>query len=142
MSQYTTVLLLGTNLGDKKKNLLYALEQIKEDIGEITYQTSSLETEPVGYKSSNTYLNQAVEVKTPLSPIKLLKALKKIERSMGRTVDSTDRGYSDRTIDIDVVYYDKLRFTSAVLSLPHKAHTQEREFSKVLLTELQAVKTL
>ena len=142
MSQYTTVLLLGTNLGDKKKNLLYALEQIKEDIGEITCQTSSLETEPVGYKSSNTYLNQAVEVKTPLSPIKLLKALKKIERSMGRTVDSTDRGYSDRTIDIDVVYYDKLRFTSAVLSLPHKAHTQEREFSKVLLTELQAVKTL
>jgi len=55
---------------------------------------------------------------------------------MGRTTDSTiSKVYTDRIIDIDIVKYDELEFTSERLKIPHKKHLFEREFSRILLKD-------
>jgi len=55
---------------------------------------------------------------------------------MGRVNDSAiSGGYTDRIIDIDIIKYDELKFTSERLEIPHKKHLFEREFSKILLKD-------
>lgn len=131
------VLLLGSNLGDKMKNLSEALSLIKETIGTVKKESSVLETSPVGYLSSNNYLNLGVVIETSLSPMLLLKNLKKIEWKLGRIRDSSIAGmYEDRTIDIDIIYFNEIIFRSKKLVIPHNAHIKERGFSKKILGEL------
>jgi 2-amino-4-hydroxy-6-hydroxymethyldihydropteridine diphosphokinase len=55
---------------------------------------------------------------------------------MGRVNDSKiSGGYADRIIDIDIIKYNELKFTSERLEIPHKKHLFEREFSKILLKD-------
>ncbi|WP_027379954.1 2-amino-4-hydroxy-6-hydroxymethyldihydropteridine diphosphokinase [Chryseobacterium daeguense] len=137
MSQHKVVLLLGSNLGDQKKNLETALEKIKEGGNDILQISKFLISEPVEFVSSNIFCNIASIIFTNLSPIQLLDFVKSIEFEMGRTNDSKKTaGYADRIIDIDIVTYDDLKFVSERLEIPHKKHLFEREFSKILLKEL------
>lgn len=141
MSQHKVVLLLGSNIGDKKTNLDTALERIKE-VGEIVKNSEYLTSEAVEFVSSNNFCNIATIICTHLSPIQLLNFVKKIEIEMGRTNDSKiSGGYTDRIIDIDIVSYNELKFSSEKLVIPHKKHLFEREFSKILLKNLVNQKT-
>lgn len=54
--------------------------------------------------------------------------------------DSTVLGYTDRIIDIDIVFYDNIKFQGKNLRIPHFKHVNEREFSKKLLTQLDDLK--
>jgi 2-amino-4-hydroxy-6-hydroxymethyldihydropteridine diphosphokinase len=136
MSQYKVILLLGSNLGDQKKNLETALGKIKEGGNEILQISEFLTSEPVEFASSNIFCNIATIIFTHLSPIQLLDYIKSIEIEMGRTNDSkVSGGYADRIIDIDIVKYDELNFVSERLEIPHKKHLFEREFSKILLKD-------
>ncbi|WP_417430746.1 2-amino-4-hydroxy-6-hydroxymethyldihydropteridine diphosphokinase [Halpernia sp.] len=138
MSQHLVVLLLGSNLGKIKKNIDKAINLIENEIGKILDKSQYLETEPLEYKSSNNFCNIAVSLNTFLSPLELLKKLKKIERKMGREKDSAEFGfYSDRIIDIDIIYFNKLTFISKKLNLPHYKHINERDFSKKLISQLK-----
>jgi 2-amino-4-hydroxy-6-hydroxymethyldihydropteridine diphosphokinase len=138
MSQKKVVLLLGSNLGNSKKNIEYALSQIHTESGEIIGTSEMVFTDPVEFVSNNIFCNIAVLIKTQFSPIKLLHSIKVIERNMGRTVDSVNAGeYQDRIIDIDIVLYGNLLFWSGDLSIPHRKHLYERDFSKALLGELK-----
>ena len=67
---------LGTNLGNKKNNLLTAVNKIEEKIGKVTSLSSFYETEPWGFKSDNSFLNAALCVETSLSPLASLNILK------------------------------------------------------------------
>lgn len=134
MSQHKVVLLLGSNLGDQKKNLETALEKIKERGNEILQISEFLTSEPVEFASSNIFCNIATIIFTHLSPIQLLDFVKSIEIEMGRVNDSKAKGgYADRIIDIDIVKYNELKFLSERLEIPHKKHLFEREFSRILL---------
>lgn len=136
MSQHKVILLLGSNLGDQKKNLETALEKIKEGGNEILQLSEFLTSEPVEFASSNIFCNIATIIFTHLSPIQLLDYVKSIEMEMGRNNDSKVTGeYTDRVIDIDIVAYNELRFVSERLEVPHKKHLFEREFSKILLKD-------
>ncbi|MDR2121592.1 MAG: 2-amino-4-hydroxy-6-hydroxymethyldihydropteridine diphosphokinase [Flavobacteriaceae bacterium] len=131
------VLLLGSNLGNKENNIEKALEVINQEIGEIKQRTELLESEPEGYESENSYLNIGIVIHTRSSPIQLLIHLKKIERLLGRVIDSSVSGrYEDRIIDIDIVYFNSIRFQSGKLTIPHPAHTLKRNFSKKILQQL------
>lgn len=133
MSQHKVVLLLGSNIGDKKNNLDTALEGLKE-IGDILQNSEYLTSNPVEFVSSNNFCNIATIIFTHFSPIQLLNNIKKIEIEMGRVNDSKiSGGYTDRIIDIDIIKYNELKFTSERLEIPHKKHLFEREFSKILL---------
>ncbi|CAD7810387.1 Bifunctional folate synthesis protein [Chryseobacterium aquaeductus] len=135
MSQHKVVLLLGSNIGDKKNNIEIALEKVSS-IGSILKYSEYLTSEAVNFVSSNNFCNIATIIFTHFSPIQLLNYIKKIEIEMGRINDSTVSGvYTDRIIDIDIVKYDDLKFTSERLEIPHKKHLFEREFSKILLKD-------
>ncbi len=134
MSQHKVVLLLGSNLGNQKKNLETAIKNLQNGGNEILKLSEFLISEPVEFASSNIFCNIALIMLTHLSPIQLLDFVKSIEQEMGRTNDSkASGGYSDRVIDIDIVTYNELKFVSERLEIPHKKHLFEREFSRTLL---------
>ena len=136
MSQHQAILLLGSNLGDKKKNLEIAIEKISTEGNIILKNSDFLISEPVEFVSSNIFCNIATIISTGFSPIQLLDYVKSIEIEMGRISDSkVSGGYIDRIIDIDIVKYDDLIFKSERLEIPHQKHLFEREFSKKLLKD-------
>lgn len=93
-------------------------------------------SDPVEFASSNIFCNIATIIFTHLSPIQLLDCIKNIEVEMGRINDSkVSGGYTDRIIDIDIIKYNELNFTSERLEIPHKKHLFERDFSRILLRD-------
>ncbi len=137
MSQQIAVLLLGSNLGDPKKNIETALKRIESGENEILKLSEFLISQPVEFVSSNIFCNIATIISTDFSPIQLLDFVKGIEIEMGRLNDSKiSGGYTDRIIDIDIIKYNELKFSSERLNIPHKKHLFEREFSRILLTNL------
>ena len=142
MSHHLVTLLLGSNLGNTKENITFALARIEEEIGPIILRSDILEIEAVEFVSNNIFCNIAIVIKTQFSPVILLNLLKKIEQEMGRSEDSrVTIEYTDRVIDIDIVMYEKLKFESKKLVIPHLKHIFEREFSKKLLFHLNTLKT-
>ena len=119
---------LGTNIGDKSRNLEIAVSEIERQIGKVVSQSAFLCTEPWGFESENSFLNACIGVDTTLSPIQLLNRCQKIEKEMGRreksgVVESKDgqkiHVYHDRIIDIDILLYDELEIRNPRLTIPH-----------------------
>ncbi len=126
---------LGSNLGDRGENLDNAIDYIEERIGEVIATSAFYITEPVGFESTNQFLNAACRVETKLTPLEVLQATQWIEKKMGRDVKSQDQRYTDRIIDIDVLLYEDVILDSADLKLPHP-HIQERTFVLFPLAEI------
>jgi len=136
MSQHKVVLLLGSNLGDQKKNIELAVQKISEGGNQMLKISEFLMSEPVEFVSSNIFCNIALVIFTRYRPIQLLDFVKGIEIEMGRINDSkVSGGYADRIIDIDIIKYDELNFKSKRLEIPHHKHLFEREFSSILLKD-------
>lgn len=134
------ILSLGTNIGDKEKNLNEAIWRISA-FAKITRQSSMIETKPWGFESENTFLNMVIAIETTLSPLELLDATQATETEMGRTEKSVDGVYHDRIIDIDIIAYDKIKMDTPRLTLPHpRAHL--RDFVMIPLKELNLEKEL
>jgi len=110
---------LGSNLGNRRKQLLTAIERLSEKAGNILAFSDFYETDPCGYQSVHPFLNAAVHVETSLSPYELLAVTQQIERELGRTAKSKDRQYADRTMDIDILMYDEMILQNPDLVLPH-----------------------
>ena len=110
---------LGSNLGDKQAYLKLAISLIEKRIGRIVCQSAYYETEPWGYVSSNTYLNAVIAVETNLMPMDVLDITQDIERELGRKQKSTEDGYADRPIDIDLLLMDDWVMQTERLTLPH-----------------------
>ena len=110
---------LGTNLGDRRDNLLRAVEHINEQAGHVLACSSFIETEPWGFSSDNAFLNAVVEIDTQHTPHELLHITQKIEREMGRTHKSIGGNYSDRIIDIDILLFEDIAINDAELIIPH-----------------------
>ena len=124
---------LGSNLGDKRKNLDEAKIRIEESIGKIVNCSSVYQTEPWGFKSENDFLNMVICVETNLHPSGLLGRILMIESQMGRT--RCDNQYSSREIDIDILLYENEIVDEIALKIPHpKLH--ERRFVLVPLCEI------
>lgn len=137
MSHNNVILLLGSNLGNKEKNLKGAISELESANCIINKKTKILNNPPVEYQSCNNFCNIAIEIRTSLSPIELLELIKRIEKKMGRVRDSKDIGrYMDRVIDIDIVTFNTLRFYCDRLEIPHLKNLHERAFSKQLVHEL------
>lgn len=109
---------LGSNIGDKKKNITYATTICGSIIGEIKMLSSLYESEPWGFKSSNKFLNAVICIETNETPQRCLEMAKAIEREMGRPQKKGDE-YEDRVIDIDILLYDDLIMQSENLTIPH-----------------------
>lgn len=137
MSVHEVILLLGSNKGDVKKNLNHAILLMQKARIIVLNKSEFMVTEPVEFATPNIFCNIAARIETSLSPVQLLSTLKNIEKTMGREADSAILGrYADRIIDIDIVYFDHIKFYSEALKIPHYRHVYERDFSKKLLKEL------
>ena len=125
---------LGTNLGDKKRNLKEAILRLSLDIGTIVCQSGYYGFKPWGFESDNSFLNAVVLIETHLSPFELLNKTKEIEKELGRTI-KTAQSYSDRIIDIDILLYDILIIDQPALKIPHPL-MMERDFVLIPLCEI------
>ena len=126
MSMATLYLSLGTNLGDRRKNICSALELIARNVGTVVAASDIIETEPWGFDSANSFLNMAVKVETCLTPLEALHATQDIERQLGRSEKTHDGHYRDRLIDIDLLMYDNLVMDTPELTLPHPLMRRRR----------------
>lgn len=118
-SRVEVFLSLGSNLGDRSKNLESAISLIGSRAGDVTAVSSFIETKPVGFKSENRFVNCAVRIVTALDPFELLRITQQIERELGRTTKSVGGVYSDRTIDIDILLYGNAVIDTPELKIPH-----------------------
>ncbi|MGL5706122.1 MAG: 2-amino-4-hydroxy-6-hydroxymethyldihydropteridine diphosphokinase [Tannerellaceae bacterium] len=133
--QHTVYLSLGTNIGDRQRNIMQAVNLLNERVGTVATLSSFLETEPWGFESANTFINIALAIKTDFTPTQLLEATQVIEKELGRTAKSTGDGYADRIIDIDILLYDDLILSQEDLKIPHPL-MQERLFVLTPLAEI------
>jgi 2-amino-4-hydroxy-6-hydroxymethyldihydropteridine diphosphokinase len=123
---------LGSNLGNREENLSTAQSLIEEKVGIIRSKSSIYETAAWGITEQNAFLNQVIEVETSFSPSAVLHLVLKIEKDMGRIREIK---WGERSIDIDVLYYNNEIISTENLAVPHP-FIQERKFVLVPLCEI------
>jgi 2-amino-4-hydroxy-6-hydroxymethyldihydropteridine diphosphokinase len=131
--QKRAYLSLGSNVGDRQKNLSEAIRSL-ESVGTVLAVSSFYETEPVEFTAQEWFLNCAVALETDKTPSDLLHFILQIEQSMGRQ-RLQDKG--PRNIDIDILLYGDSVVELEDLTIPHPA-MHERRFVLEPLVEIAA----
>jgi 2-amino-4-hydroxy-6-hydroxymethyldihydropteridine diphosphokinase len=129
------VLALGSNIGNKKDNLLNALRSLEFNFGVPVAKSNSYESIPVDFIHQPSFINLVVlyKIKSPKNPYDILQATQKIEKSLGRK-KVIPKG--PRNIDIDILYLDNLDVKSRQLTIPHP-QIMYRDFVIYPLQELE-----
>ena len=145
----TVYLSLGSNMGDRARNIARAIELLAERGVRVTRQSSLYETEPVDARGG-WFLNCAVEAETEMMPRQLMSVLLAIERSLGRRrgpqaegpeEELPDRRFVEpgmkdaRTIDIDILLFGESVVHAPEVEIPHP-RMAERRFVLVPLAEI------
>ncbi len=130
---HTIYLALGTNLGDRLANLQAARSALPPAV-RVLQRSKVYETPPWGVTDQPAFLNMAVKGETSLAPVTLLKALKQLEKKMGRVPSVR---YGPRLIDIDILFYDDVILDTPELTIPHP-RLPERAFVLVPLADVAA----
>jgi 2-amino-4-hydroxy-6-hydroxymethyldihydropteridine diphosphokinase len=124
---------LGSNIGDKLNYIKSAGKEIAKLKDTKVLRSSSIyKTEPWGIKTQDEYLNSVLEIESALTPLELLKELKKIEAVLGR---KNRKKWHEREIDIDILFYDDIVLKSDLINVPHP-EIQNRKFVLAPLCEL------
>ena len=131
----TVFIALGSNEGDREVHLSAARAAIAALPDTFIVAVSDVEeTDPLGGRQQETYLNQMVAVKTALEPVRLLDELMRIERENGR--ERRER-WSSRTLDLDIVSYGDVTMSETALQLPHPGLT-DRDFWRREIAQIEA----
>jgi len=131
----TVYLSLGSNVGDRARNIARAIEALAERGVRVTKQSSLYETEPMDV-SGGWFLNCAVEAETDMMPRQMMNALLAVERSLGRRREVRSDGPKQaRTIDIDILLFGASVVHASELEIPHP-RMAERRFVLVPLAEI------
>ncbi len=125
---------LGTNMGDKKGNLDKTIKMLDANGVKVVLKSSIYETEPIGIKDQDWFLNMAVMVETDLDPDELLKVINEIESEMGR---ERNLKWGPRVIDIDILLYGNEGVETDYLQIPHR-FLADRKFVLEPLNEIAA----
>lgn len=119
----TIYLSLGSNLGDRERNLRDAVSAMAAEGVHVVRLSSIYETEPVDFAAQPWFLNCVVEGETTLAPHDLLLALRGIESSMGSRKEFAK---GPRLLDIDILLYGQVSIDTPELQVPHPRLTQRR----------------
>jgi len=123
---------LGSNLGDRIRNLQGALDRFGS-IGVIKSVSSAYETKPWGVEGYQPrYLNQVAEVETTLDPLEVVTELLSIEFAMGREREEKN---ASRTLDLDLLIHGDTILEASGVTVPHP-RMHERAFVLVPLAEI------
>ncbi len=125
-------LLLGTNLGNKKRNMQQCLKLIAEKMGDVMRCSALYKTAAWGVEDQDCFLNQVVKITSDLSATQLLDKIHHIEKTLGRV---RKHKWHERVIDIDILYYKDEIICEKQLTIPHP-QLHRRRFTLVPLCEI------
>lgn len=123
---------LGSNLGNRRKNLARAVSLLKKNCIKIIKTSSLYETFPVGFTAQPWFMNQVLEIETDVQPESFLLLVKRIENIMGRE-HAIQKG--PRCIDIDILLAENRVVQTDKLQIPHP-ELAKRNFVLVPLMEI------
>ncbi len=123
---------IGSNLGDREKNCISAIELLGEKGIIVKKRSSVYKTEPWGIKDQPEFLNMAIEIETDLKPYELLELLKQVEGEIGR---EKSYKWGPRLIDLDILLFDDTILDDDNLKIPHPL-MHERDFVLRPLNEI------
>jgi len=123
---------IGSNKGNRSGLINEAIDKIDIIIGKVVQKSSIYETKSWGFNSNNFY-NICILLESTLTPELILNKILTIEKGMGR-LKTTDQ-YSDRCIDIDILFFDNMIVNSKSLEIPHP-RIQLRKFVLTPMLEL------
>ena len=133
LEQTTAYLLLGGNLGDRKKNLENAIKHLGKEVGEILSESSIYETAAWGKTDQPAFLNQAIGISTSLTALEVLEKALAIEQKLGRV--RKDK-WGERLIDIDLILFgNEVIDIEGKLQIPHPQMIN-RKFVMLPLSEI------
>ncbi|MBI5024092.1 MAG: 2-amino-4-hydroxy-6-hydroxymethyldihydropteridine diphosphokinase [Candidatus Omnitrophica bacterium] len=124
---------LGSNLGDRVCYIKNAVALLQEKGVSVLKQSTIIETDPVGGPPQRKFLNAVVKISTELSPLELFSVCQSIETELGRVRDVIN---GPRTIDLDILLYDRLTIDTPQLKIPHP-RMFERTFVLEPLKEIE-----
>jgi 2-amino-4-hydroxy-6-hydroxymethyldihydropteridine diphosphokinase len=132
VAETTIYLSLGSNLGERERNLHTAIAALADVKVPVTRVSSFYETEPVDFRDQPWFLNCVAQAKTEIRPPDLLRALRGIEARMG-SKKLVPKG--PRVIDIDILLYGDETIATPELQVPHPRMLQ-RKFMLAPLAEI------
>ena len=115
---------IGSNLYNRKSNILLAIKKLEECLGPRERLSDFMETPSWGFVGAD-FLNVAVSFMTSLDAEEILKVCKSVERQMGRKNEGIEldeggrRIYHDRIIDIDIILLGEEKIDTPTLKIPH-----------------------
>jgi 2-amino-4-hydroxy-6-hydroxymethyldihydropteridine diphosphokinase len=125
---------LGSNVGNRVGHIRQAIALLEGAGIEVRRVSSFYQTEPVDFLPQRWFVNCVAEVGTDLMPLRLLKTLQSVQRTLGRR-PGIPRG--PRPIDIDILLYENVVVRARALTIPHP-RLSERRFVLIPLRELAA----
>lgn len=132
MTTTPVFLLLGSNLGDRPATLRRAVQRLQTQVGSVVKISGFYETAPWGNTNQPAFLNQAIELRTDLPPLEVLKTTQSIEEQLGRV---RREKWGARLIDIDLLFFGTQILDFPDLKIPHP-YLPERRFALVPLAEI------
>jgi 2-amino-4-hydroxy-6-hydroxymethyldihydropteridine diphosphokinase len=123
---------LGSNLGDRRREIELASDEIEALPATTRVARSSLYASAPVDASGGDYLNAVVRVRTSLAPLDLLHALQAIEHRHGRLRPFAG---APRTLDLDLLLHGDVVLAGPELALPHP-RLHERAFVLAPLLEI------
>jgi 2-amino-4-hydroxy-6-hydroxymethyldihydropteridine diphosphokinase len=131
----TAYLALGSNIGDRLKNLRDAAQMLADfESIEIEARSQIYETQSVESGGSDDFLNAVLRVETSLAPRELLAKIQEIETQLGRPQPPR---HGPRAIDIDILLFGNLEICEADLQIPHPRMNRRAFVLKPLLDVLE-----
>lgn len=123
---------LGSNLGDRDDNLRFAIEALAGAVA-VERISNVYDTAPLLVTVQPRFHNLVALGRTALAPHDLLRFIKDIEASAGRTPGGIR--YGPRVLDMDILFYDDLSLNTPELTIPHP-RIAERAFVLAPLAEI------
>jgi len=124
---------IGSNLGDRAGNLLYAVRGLIEASFVVTKLSPVYETEPIGIDTELPFLNMVAEIRSEaVTPSQMLARLLRIEYLLGRTDKSQKK---PRTVDLDLLFFGAVHTDSPFLTVPHP-RLHQRKFVLVPMNDI------
>lgn len=118
MDQHIAYLSIGSNKGDKKKNLEKAILLLRDhDKIDVLDVSSFYQTQPQNFTDQDWFVNAALKISTVFDPEDLIAELKNLETRLDKT--GKVFRFGPRVIDLDIIYYDDVVFKTEKLEIPH-----------------------
>ncbi len=131
--RHRAIIGIGGNVGDVKRRFQHLLLFLKHQPDITVLHTAPiLKNPPFGYIEQEDFLNSVIEVSTSMRPRKLLDFLLRTEKRFGRKRSFAN---APRTLDLDLIFFDRVKMKTPRLTLPHP-HWSERESVVIPLQRL------